>query len=644
MVSEADALVADTLGPYLEAHGSLSLAVASRELLVDGKPAPAGAVAKELAIRLHQLNIGAVRMHPGMSREAISTFVALLARRAADVRPHDPFPDMPGIAVGRLDFDALGLADQASVQTASTQLWRTLAQRVLAAMGADAGSGADAEGSTPTTLGAALSHASANDGAARQAFEALHGMAEQVRMAPRRVQHEIGDQLQALLSATEQSAMVSALRAGSGDSRARLVANMVDVLPAAAVVQWLNSAAKASGRDLSPHLLRLLSKMSVHFRGRRPDVAAEELRAAARELVEDWNLAEPNPAEHALFLDTLALWSAHGEGHAGSGRDATLDPRTAEASRLVQMAIEIDVVSEDLSLAVQRLADDGHTAAVLSWIERSASPALGHRLRSLMLTPASMLQVLLATPFDAVEAQRLLDATPADACDVLLEALERCESRTGRRLIFDRLRTMPSSIATDVCARLSRPTPWFLARNLLALLRDLSLADPEVVERLTPGPLLSFQRHERAAVRREAVRLLVQFPAARAAALRRALDDATPDVQHTAIDAAYAWRSQPWAPDVAQRLLGLAANDALDVALREKALRAVGATVIPEVRSWLLAHVSRRSALRSAAKLAAITPTVRAALQLLASRWNNDAEAQPVLTLARKANLVGGEA
>ena len=176
--------------------------------------------------------------------------------------------------------------------------------------------------------------------------------------------------------------------------------------PAAAVVQGLNAAAKASGRDLSPHLLRLPSKMSVHLRGRRPDVAAEELREAARELVDHWNLTEPNPEEHALFLDTLALWSARGEGHAGSARDAILNPHTAEASRLVQMAIEIDVVSEDLSLAVQRLADDGHTAAVLSWIERGASPALGQRVRSRLLTPASILQVLLASDeADALSAR-----------------------------------------------------------------------------------------------------------------------------------------------------------------------------------------------------------------------------------------------
>lgn len=644
MVTEADDLLTDTLTQHLEAHGSLSLAVASRELLVDGKPAAAGAVALELATRLHQLNIGAVRMVPGVTREAVSTFVAMLARRPSEVRPDDPVPDMTGIAVGRLDFEALGLADEHAIQAETTQLWRALAERVLAAVDADAVSGTDGEGSSPATLGAALSQASGNDGAARQAFEALNGMAEQVSMAPRRVRDEIGERLQALLSATEQSAIVSALRAGSRGSRARLVANMVDVLPAAAVVRWLNSAAMASGKDLSPHLLRLLSKMSVHFRGRRPEAAAEELRETARELVEGWDLTEPNPEDHALLLDTLAAWSARGERQTGSGRDATLDPRTEEAIRLVQMAIEIDVVSEDVSLAVQRLADDGHAAAVLSWIERGASPALGERLRSLTLTPAAILQVLLATPFDAVEAKRLLDATPADASDVLMEALEQCESRTGRRLIFDRLRTMPSSIATVVCARLSRPTPWFFARNLLALLRDLSLADPELVERLTPGPLLLFQRHEHVAVRREAVRLLVQFPTARAAALRRALDDATPDVQHTAIDAAYAWRSQPWAPDVAQRLLGLAANEALDVALREKALRAVGATMIPEVRSWLLAHVSRRSALRGALKLVAITPTVRAALQLLASRWSDDTEVQPVLTLARKASLVGGGA
>lgn len=642
MVEQADEQLAETLGRHLTEQATLTLAVAHRELLVDGEPALYGAVAHDLAMRLHQMNIGAVRFSSGVQRDAITAFVRFVARRPTEVRPDEPLPAIAGVVLGRVDFDHLGLADDEAIEAETSQLWRLLAERVLAAVKAD-GAVTDGGGS-PATLGAALTQAAENGDSALAAFEALKGMAEQVTMAPRRVRDEIGERLQALLSVTEQSAIVAALRAGGQAPRARLVSNVVDVLPAAAVVRWLNSAAMASGRDLSPHLLRLLAKMSVHFRGRRPEAVAEEVRETARDLVEGWDLTEPNPDDHAALLETLAAWSARSGATGGATRDVFSDPRAQEASRLVQMAIELDGISDDAQLAVRRLADEGHAATVLSWIERGASTETAARLRELTFTPAAIFQVLLADPLDAAEARKLLEATPPESSAVLLDALEQCASRTGRRLIFDRLRSMPSSIVPAVCEQLSRPIAWYFARNLLALLRDLVAADPALAASIPVGPLLLFQRHEHVAVRREAVRALVQVPATRAAALRRALDDQGTDVRHTAIDAAFALRAESWPADVAQRLVAIAGDESVDVAFREKAIRAVGATVTSDVRSWLLGHASRKSALLGALKLAPVTPTVRAALHLLATRHGDVPEVAPLVALARKAGALGGGA
>lgn len=640
MVEQADTQLVDAITRHVGEHGAFTLAVAHRELLVDGQPAQFGNVSQELAVRLHQMNIGAVRLNPGVTPEALSGFVRFVARRPSEVRPDEPLPELAGIVIGRVDFEHLGLADKEALEAETAQLWRALAERVLAAVSAD-GAVSDEAAASPTTLAAALSQAAENAGTARSAFEALSGMADQLTMAPRSVRDEIGERLQALLAVTEQSAIVAALQVADRGPRARLVANMVDVLPAAAVVRWLNSAASASGRDLSPHLIRLLTKLSVHFRGRRPEAAVEEVRETARDLVEGWDLSEPNPEDHAALLETLAAWTARSGAPAAASPDSLSDPRTQEASRLVQMAIELDTVSEDAALAVRRLADDGHASVVLSWIDRGASPETAARLRDLTFTPSAILKVLLATPFDVTEARKLLEVTPAESCRVLLEALEKSDSRTGRRLIYDRLRTMPASIVPAVTEQLSRPVAWYFARNLLALLRDLVAADQAAAEGLTVGPLLLFQRHEHVAVRREAVRLLVQLPTTRAAALRRALDDQLVDVRQTAVDAAYAWRSETWPADVAQRLLAIAEDEGTDMAFREKAVRAVTGTATSDVRTWLVAHASRKSALLGALKLAPTTPTVRAALQVLAARHGDATDVGQLLTLARKAGLIG---
>jgi hypothetical protein len=92
---------------------------------------------------------------------------------------------------------------------------------------------------------------------------------------------------------------------------------------------------------------------------------------------------------------------------------------------------------------------------------------------------------------------------------------------------------------------------------------------------------------------------------------------------------------------MAQRLLAIAGDESVDVPMREKAVRAVSGTVTTEVRTWLLAHASRKSTLLGSLKLAPVTPTVRAALHLLATRHHDAPDAAPVIALARKAGAIG---
>ncbi len=651
MVVAADEALTTALRERLAMVPTIALAVAKRELLVDGDVMPpSSAVVLEIATRLHLMGIGAVRFQQGVTREAVTEFVRLLARRPTDPTLDEPLPELAGIVLGRMNYEQLGLADEESIRTETAQLWQTLATRLLASVGAGGTVGAvgtvgvptgDDAGTAPTLLAAALSQATSSDASAQQAFDALTGLADRVALAPHAVRATIGERLQELLASTDHGAIVATLRSASHGDRTRLVNNVVEVLPAAAVVRWLNAASQASGQSLSPHLLRLLAKMSVHFRGRRPEAEVEALRETANELVNGWELSEPNPEEHATLLDTLAAWTARdGAGSAPSGGQL-FDAASQEAVRLLQMAIELDTVSADAAHAVRRLADQGHTSVILSWIERAPGEHTRNTLRDLTLTPGAILRVLLAHHLDAAEARTLLDNTSAESTGVLIDALEKCESRAGRRLIYDRLRTMPSSIAGTVRERLTHPMPWYLARNLLALLRDLIVADPAVATTLVPGTLLLFQKHEHVAVRREAIRLLAQFPAMRTAALRRALDDANGDVRQAAIDVAYAARQQELPVELAMRLLTLADDDTLEMGIREKAIRAVGQSLHPEVRAWLVAHATRKTRLLGSVKLAPPTDTVRAAVQVLAARASADSAVQPIIALARKAGLLG---
>lgn len=639
MAVQADQALTEALTHYLADEPALALGVANRELLVNGLLFhTSGTVVRELATRLHAMGIGTVRLHRGVALESVSHLVRLLSRRLNDPTLQEPLPTIPGIALGRVDYEQLGLADEDAVRIEITHLWRALAERMLETAGAPA----DApEAATPSGLAAALSAASTNDDSAQRAFDALSTLADGVSLAPRAVRDTIGVRLQELLSATEQGAIVATLRVAGQADRSRLVRNVVNVLPAAAVVRWLHSAATAAGQDLSPHLLRLLSKMSVHFRGRRPEAAEEALRDTAAELVSGWDVHQPNPLEHAALLDTLAEWSAR-DGQPTRDPSAQFDSTAQEAARLVQMACELDLVSEDARLAVKRLADTGHSSTVLAWAERASSEPVRRQLRELTLTPTAISRILLANPLDSAAAKQLLDATHEDVAGVLIDALEQCETRAGRRLIFDRLRTMSSGIMPPLLQRLAQPMPWFLARNLLSLLRDLLVATPEASGQLVVGPLLLFQRHDHVQVRREAIRLLACMPAVRATALRRALEDGDDEVRQAAIDVAYAQRKDELPGDVALRLLAFAEQDSLSVEVRDKAIRAVAGSRQAEVRSWLIGHTTRRARLTGSTKLAVLTDTVKAALQVLSTTFAADPEAAPVLALARKAGVLGG--
>lgn len=638
MAVQADEALTAALTAYLAGETSLALGVANRELLLDGAVLPAtSTVVRDLATRLHGMGIGAIKLQRGVTVEAVTQLVRLLSRRLNDPTLQDPLPSINGIALGRIDYEQLGLADAETSRTESAQLWRALAERMLGSVGE---SDEASEAVSPTGLASSLADASTDDAIAQRAFEALDTLADGVSLAPRAVRETIGERLQELLSATEQGAIIATLRVAGRAERQRLVQNVVNVLPAAAVVRWLHAATTASGEDMSPHMLRLLSKMSVHFRGRRKEAAEEALRETAAELMSGWEGGQPNPVDHAALLDTLAEWTAR-EG-APTGESASqFDSASQEAARLVQMACELDFVAPDTTVAVQKLADNGHSSAVLAWADRALSESTKRQLREMTLTPTAISRTLLATPLDSAAAKALLDATHEDVAAVLIDALERCETRAGRRLIFDRLRTMNISIADAVRARMAEPMPWFLARNLLALLRELLLATPDLPSSFAVGPLLLFQRHEHAAVRREAIRLLAGVPSVRAAALRRALDDQSDDVQQAAIDVAFAQRKDELPVDVATRLLGLAERETVPVELREKAVRAVGGTRHADVRTWLIAHSTRRARLTGSTKMAPTSETVRAAVHVLATAFATDPLAAPVLVLARKAGMVG---
>lgn len=229
------------------------------------------------------------------------------------------------------------------------------------------------------------------------------------------------------------------------------------------------------------------------------------------------------------------------------------------------------------------------------------------------------------------------DRSPERARSIqdLLEVLCTSSSRSARRGAFDELLSRGAGVAEAAVARLSSSSeePWYVPRNLLALLGAL----PERPPGWTPS---GYAYHSHAAVRREALKMLLRWPRRRDWALSRLLEEQDP--RSIALGLAAAQQDPP--PDALPLLIALAGDSELATEVRRLAVRALGE--IPRgsdsrgwdtVRESLLSLVTeppgwwdrllKRPRLRR-------SPLLLEALASLHRGWSEDPRAREVLRRA----------
>lgn len=526
-----------------------------------------------------------------------------------------------------------------------------------------------APGAEPEAIVEAIERRVQHEPYAKRVAFVLLTLTTQVTNAPPSVREELANRLRAVLQRISDSSLSSIVRAvGTGSEQRRFLSSIVSALPVSAVIEWLEVSARATDQELSHHLLRILAKLSAHASSDGADQRAQlSFREAAHNLVTWWQLADPNPIEHSQLLDHIAMFDPGadtesrdrdgdvplrdgllrdgppGDGPCGDepSRESPGSEAPSEAARLVQMACEIDVAGEDAVLAAEALVASGSAVLLFAWLARAPGARAAQTLRAAVQSSSSITAALLREPFDAPAARALLASTELTSAPAMLRALNESTSRAGRRMIFDRLREMGPALAPLVRQHLDAAPPWYFARNLLALLRDVTteVSDSPTASRL--AHFLSFLDHAHEQVRIEALRLLLEDRTTREPALRRALDDRSPRIVASAVGAAATIAAESDARnrsalsrDVAMRLLQLADDDTHDAELRARAIRALAGAPGPTVRDWLLAHVTRRTRVLRRVAIADARPTVIAALQLLAQGYASDARVAPVLALA----------
>ncbi len=613
------------LGRLLEEQSVLRIAVARHQLVVDEAVTdPDHFVIRDLAGRLHRRQVGAIVFRTGVATDEFTAFLEQLSVEVPGKGEPPPPPETttPNIDVTPIAFDALSLRDGDDVGVQVDRLWQELAQVVGgggtgSGWGGGSGTGGGSGGGDGGFAQLMLERLAAPDVRATLAatIERL-GRLTQTLEGPEREAAEA--RLRDLLATlpTEALGILLDIDLGRKDQLGNLVP-AVEWLPAMALVEMVEAAARAQKQEISNVLLRLLKKLArTGPDGFSRPVGDRDLRQVVKGLLEDWSLNDPNSRSHAHILEVL---SRHDVGGAGDG--APVD----ESIRIVQMAVETETGGDHVVEAVELAVNRGQVDEVVTLVA-SAPPSDGTAaIWATLGTPGQLRRVLADERIGPDAVARILDHLGPEAAPLLIDRLLAAGADRVRSLIADRVFRMGPAAAFELARRLESASPTD-RRQLLGFLADL----PELPEGLSvqgylqaPDPL----------IRREAYRFMFRRPEAHDDALHAALADDDERVVRLAIDAGATRLPR----QSLTRLMVLLNSPKRSADLRAAAVELLVQFDVPSIREWLLANLITRRGWFRRSKLAPKSPLVVAKLRVLANRWSGSPPVEKVLELARRS-------
>jgi len=615
----------------LEDRTTLSLGVARQQLVIEGVATdPKHPVLAELAARLHRHHLGAVTFRRGVETAEVASVLKTLAVDAE--RSGQPLglgaPERlrawAHAQLHPLTYERLELVEEdapASERGArAAQLWVGLAR---AALTAQAGNDDQPTPTEPAVIARAIDEHPRTDAAAYDQVIVgyLLQIAEELKTAGSADAVALRRRTSRLIRALKPETLRRLVDMG-GDftQRRKFVHDATDGMAVDAVLEIVRAAADSSHQTISHSLVRMLSKLAAHAEGGAPEVrpqADAALRDQVRRLLEGWTLADPNPDAYGAALQRMA--------RAAPARAATGGEYATEPDRIVAMALEVDTVNAHVLGAADRVAQEGRLGQLLDALaEVPESQGAASQVWARLATADVVRQLAMREPVDFKTLERLVPRVGLLAAAPLLDALAAAEARGVRRGLLAQLARMGPEIAPVVIPRLE-DSRWYVTRNMLALLEDLSP--------LPPGfSAAAYLRHADARVRWQAVKVQVKLPAARDEALALGLQDHDPRTLRLALGLAVALQS---CPDSAVPVLtGRATERALPPDVRTLAVRALGHARAPAALTTLLRLASTGRTLFGREKLPPKSPELLAALAGLASGWQQDPRARALLRRA----------
>lgn len=623
--------VLTSLQPLFQRSDKLTIGVAHDELLVEGVATDSGhPVLSELARRLHGHQFAALILEEMPLSYEIEGLLATLSQEAElsgrhlGLLPPDEIPDWDHIHLYGIGYDRLRLNvdGEALASTRALELWHGLATAALSVEeDFDPDDALDPERVAHTIQ--RQKDASYDE----VVVEYLLQLASELKDDGAGESEEVRQRISSLITELDEDALARLVKMG-GDSnkRGRFVLDASKSFTVDAVMKVLTAAASTSGQTISTSLTRLLTKLAAHAEsgvGTVSHNADSALRDNVEELIQDWELGDPNPEGYTLVLDRM---SAAAPVFMAEDIEEKEEDGVSGALRLLEMSVEVDAYGPLVDRAVADLMSAGRTSHVLRMLDDAVvGGAVAKALHSHVTNPSQIRRLLSQMDVDEEELAAMTARIGVPAIEPLLEVLSESDSRQIRRKVINVLVEMGPIVGEHAVARL-QDARWFVIRNVLVLFRKLH-ATPEGFD------AYEFVTHSDRRVRREAFPIAVAQPALRDRTIAGALADADERMVYMALQQLRSGVPETLVPTVVNRVI----HGDRSSELRSMGARTLGPSESSLALDALIEMTTEGKTLLRRHRIARSEPEVLAALSMMAEYWSGDPKAKKVLAAARRS-------
>jgi hypothetical protein len=619
---------------------SLSIGVARRQLIIEGVATdPLNPVLKELAQRLHEHRVGAVKFVRGIGREELAQALAALAvdpirsespigldtERVGELWPHVRFFPLTYDRLQLIEDDGTGEPARPDQMPSgrATQLWIGLARAALVSDTSSQGSPTeDQDDDTalePATVARAIDEHQREEAYDQVIVGYLLQIGEELKTAEGTEAAGLQRRVSRLVGSLKESTLEKLLEMGGDKAqRRKFLLDASQGITVEAVIDLVKAASAAEGQTVSHSMLRMLSKLAHHPSSGGPRAKTDPtVRDVMRRLVDDWSLDDPHPEAYRQALESISSTRGMAESASSDGLATECEPE-----RIVQIAVEVGAMGPQVRAAMAGLCKSGRAELLLDLVEQAPSADAGAPVWDFLVGEHVLESLLEQTRVDIPLVSRFVRRLGVSTAPVLLDSALVFDDAKIRAQFYDLLQSFGDDVGPALARRIPDASPA-IQRELLALLGRLTSLPSDFSAR-------DYLGNAEPLVRREAVRLLLRDADAREAAIMSALADDDDRVVFAGLTAAHE-KCPPAGINVIRKRVE---SGELDSQLRTMGIRIVAQKRTSEMLSWLLRFVMTEAHWPRRPKLRPSTPEMLAALSMIAMIWRDDPAAAAVLKLA----------